>query len=630
VRDTRTRHWLYFRTPSCMYRQADCRFFWRVRNRKNRVVFQSEWPRPAVMPMADSVVAVLRTARAGSAGIGALLDVESQVRTNVLMLSPSMAPDRAIGYESADVLVWLNPDPAALPGVAQCDAIVHYVRQGGHLVLAAGSGWQALAQSFLADLLPARPTGSRLVKELPALHGFGLPKDIDKATVLMNLDRLRGQVLMDCKGRPVIVRGTVGVGRVTLIGFDPTTSPFADLRDRKRFWINMLEMDTERRNVQETAGMRPASGPLLRSLDEFPSFQPINFYLVAFFLIVYVILIGPVDYFVLKRLKKLHWTWVTFPSVAIASSLMAFLLLSSGRVVGFSGNRVSLVDASADSDEVAGTTYMTVLSPRQTRYRVGLEDVLAGSLVPLEFQALPTGGAGLRMSQTRCFVVGAGELIDRLLIRIWDAQTLEACWRAAAPALPEADLFLRGASLGGTVKNATRDMMHDAVILHRGRAIELGDIGPGVTEGLVRGARSSGIAAYVRRHRPKEFVSHAYQFGWRRRAPKRADADGAARWISLFSHAGAGKDRGLQRRWTPGGEKAPSVVFDMPARVQLPVPASPREAILMYGVSRSLVRVRMAGNPHFWDWTLMRVRVPVKAEARAKGDEETDKAVVGP
>jgi len=614
VRDTRTRHWIYVRAPYTEFRRQRYTFTWQVLDARGREMHRSRWKRPKVLPGRDSMVAVMRTANVARAGLGALTDQNSDVRVHALFISPQMAPDRALGYESADAVVWLNPNPSALATVSQRDAIVNYVRQGGHLVLAAGAGWQALKEPFLADLLPATPTGSRLATSLPPLEIYGtIPAD-RTSIILMGLRNARGRVLMSHGGSPIVVRGTAGLGRVTLIAFNPTTSPFADLKHRARFWSMALDVDTTRRRQTDVGTPRPASGPLIRSLNDFPGFKPINFVFVAIFLVAYVVLIGPVDYFVLKRLKKLHWTWVTFPAIAVVSSVMAFYFLSSGRVVGLWTNSVSIVDCSLDGGEMSGTTYMTMLSPKQTRYTVDLDGATGGSLVPREFET-ETGGGTWRLGQTTCQVIGAGERIEGLLVRIWDAQTFQASWRADPCDLPEVDLTGQGARLTGTIKNTTGDFMEDAVILFAGRVGVLGTIQAGRSIN-VGGVRWRSLADYAKDLTPGEFRPYDQWGGgwgqWQEMASKREGAEPAARWLSLFGGVAPTGGQPRFQRVISRQERYSSVVFDLPARLQLAGLDDADRAVVMYSVSRSPVAIRLvARRPRTWDCTVVRLRVPV-------------------
>ena len=58
-------------------------------------------------------------------------------------------------------------------------------------------------------------------------------------------------------GYPLIVRGTVGMGRVTLIAFDPTKAPFPDFKARERFWADVLQLDVARHDTKEVGRSTP-------------------------------------------------------------------------------------------------------------------------------------------------------------------------------------------------------------------------------------------------------------------------------------------------------------------------------------------------------------------------------------
>ena len=616
VRDTPTRHWVYFRAPGTVWRRPGQTFLWRLLDRRDRVVLRSRWANAEVFPTEDTCIVAMRGQNVPAAGLGALVDPDSEVRTHVRMLSAPVAPDRVAGYDSTDALVWINPDPAQFTP-AQVDALTEFVRRGGHLVLAAGSEWQALVGSFLADLLPARPTASAAVTGMTALNEYGDVDLSDAPIVLAQLADVRGEVLMDCAGKPAVVRGRCGYGVVTLLAFDPTKAPFANLKDRGRFWRETLRIDTPEVERQNVGTLANASIPLVRSLNDFPGFEPINFTFVTIFLIVYIVLIGPVDYFVLKRLRKLHWTWLTFPAVAVVCSVLAFGILSSGRVSALFANSISIVDASHDDGEIVGSTFTTFLSPRQTRYDVALAGVTDGAVLPREFETMggPSPGGGL--GQSKCFVGLGGEWIHRMLIRVWDAQTLQASWTAERPELPGVDLAWQGNALACTIENGTSDHLDNLVVLTGGRAFHLGDVAPGRKRTLRdRGAKS--VADAARAVTPEDFRErrhHGERFA-------RDEADGCARWVSLFSYAG--KDaNGDFRRYLPPGENAyRSTAFDFPRRIALDGLDARDRAVVLYTVKRSFGAIRLAGHsPQTWDMTLVRLRVPVRDAAKPEGDD---------
>ncbi|MFH0962534.1 MAG: hypothetical protein V2A58_00830 [Planctomycetota bacterium] len=619
--DTPTRHWVYFRSPVALYDNPGFRFHWRVLDTRGRARLRREWTRSVIASAGDTVIAVMRTAGVERAGLDALLTTDAVVRIHPLLVSPPLAPDRAIGYAAADAIVWINPVPSAFALTDQAEAIVDYVRQGGHLVIAVADGWQAVAQSFLADLVPAELAGSFLGGSLPALGAFGAPTG---PIVLARMSSVSGKVLMDAAGAPVVVRGELGLGRVTLIAFDPTKAPFADLKRREAFWADILGLDADV-SKDERRGREDVSGMLLRPLNDFPGFKPINFVFVGIFLAVYVILIGPVDYFLLKRLRKMHWTWITFPSIAVGASALAFLALSTGRVTGLNGNTVSIVSASAGGDEIAGLTFATVLSPSQTRYSVGIEGARA-SIAPREFDPLMrTPGAGPGWGASQCYVSPAGRRIDELLIRIWSAQTFEACWRAPAPALPRAKLSLDPSGrLVGEITNDTPYTLSDVTLIHGDSAWRLdGAMPPDKTVKLgPDGPRPQPLSQYAAGLAPSPNDSRESRRGmFGETSVKREVADAAARWVSLWTFARAGGKPSAFSRRLAQEHTYSDTFYDLARSVDVGDWLSDGHAVLLFSVDHPYVAIELSGvRPDFWNRTIVRIRVPVVPAAASEGD----------
>ena len=65
-------------------------------------------------------------------------------------------------------------------------------------------------------------------------------------------------------------------------------------------------------------GVSDLSTILRTALEQFPGVKLIPFGWVAFFIFLYILLIGPGDYFFLKKvLKRMELTWITFPTIVL-------------------------------------------------------------------------------------------------------------------------------------------------------------------------------------------------------------------------------------------------------------------------------------------------------------------------
>ena len=62
-------------------------------------------------------------------------------------------------------------------------------------------------------------------------------------------------------------------------------------------------------------------GEVQHRLENFEKVPVVNFGWVALFILVYILIVGPLDYFLLKRVfKRLELTWITFPAIVVVVS----------------------------------------------------------------------------------------------------------------------------------------------------------------------------------------------------------------------------------------------------------------------------------------------------------------------
>ena len=111
---------------------------------------------------------------------------------------------------------------------------------------------------------------------------------------------------------------------------------------------------------------RPSSAS---ALEQFPGVKLIPFGWVAFFIFLYILLIGPGDYFFLKKvLKRMELTWITFPTIVVAVSLLAYYaayLLKGNELLV---NQVDVVDVDQVDGLVRGSTWASMFSPQNRDY----------------------------------------------------------------------------------------------------------------------------------------------------------------------------------------------------------------------------------------------------------------------
>jgi hypothetical protein len=339
----------------------------------------------------------------------------------------TLLPDHWFGYQAVDLLFLSTRDKDFLLQLGKDNdasrdrlkAIAQWVRRGGRLVIPVSPrNADVLAQVLQSTVwqppLPVVPPreGTFEVARLGSAPNFARAVDKDfigdaknplKLAVLEPAKMIPGawDVLAAEKVggelKPVIARMPYGLGSITYLAFPLDDAPFtrwdAGTRDessaRVLFLKQLLAVLAPRVNpaVSEFDDMQQAandlSSQLQRSLDQF-DVRIIPFGYVALFIILYIIIVGPLDFLLLKYVfKRLEWTWFTFPTVVIAVSIAAYYTAYAIKGHDLKINKVDVIDfdlrTSADAKgaprkaSVYGQTFFTILSPRIQNYTVGIE-----------------------------------------------------------------------------------------------------------------------------------------------------------------------------------------------------------------------------------------------------------------
>ena len=303
-------------------------------------------------------------------------------------------PGRWYGYDAAKAIVVDTNDPETVAALADFrgQALVEWVRRGGHLVVSVGENWQAVVDGVLGPILPAIPKGRERVASLEAIDTFAnANKSItppgSPAVYVAKLEEVEargGKILSVTSGLPLVVRGPCGFGRVTLIGVDMDRAPFAEWPDRAAFWVRVIDIKRPLSDQNANAGIRfggrrlnqvgisDLSTQLRTTLDQFQGVKLIPFGWVAFFIFLYILMIGPGDYVLLRKVfGRMELTWFTFPAIVLSVSLAAYCAAYFFKGNELKINKVDIVDVDQVSGLTRGSTFSNLFSPQNRDYLLG-------------------------------------------------------------------------------------------------------------------------------------------------------------------------------------------------------------------------------------------------------------------
>jgi hypothetical protein len=240
-------------------------------------------------------------------------------------------PDRAAYLSGYSAVIVDRLDSGRLSR-AQLAALVQFVGLGGELVLAGGTDLARTLRALPAPLIAFQaPGGSNVDTLAPVAELSGLRSDVI-APVASGTLAAGAKVILDAPGgRALEAETSYGSGRVVELLFDPD-SPAAGAGTPASL-ATLAFTQAIGRGLQSIAGATPAGRTLVSGgnlpgvLFPRPSDSPFPpLWLVAGLLTVYLVMVLPVNYFVVRRLGFPALFWATAPALAIAFTIVSYLL----------------------------------------------------------------------------------------------------------------------------------------------------------------------------------------------------------------------------------------------------------------------------------------------------------------
>ena len=431
--------------------------------------------------------------------VGTILDAGRELKglTNMPILAGTVRyselrldelPERAEGWNALDALVLSGVDTGAL-NREQRGALREWVTRGGRLLVIGGPKWQAVGAG-IEDLLPIQAQGTAQVDGLSALsHYLRAPDPLDGGTTL-SVGTLRegANVLTAQNGVPLLVEGRLGFGKVFYLAADPDLQPLADWNGMQDLYGALLTPKFSQPNWQVPYWDTYQAD---EALSMFEGLEVPSVLYIICWMVFYILLVGPVSYLVLKRMKRNHLAWVTAPGLAIAFTVIAYTAGGLYRGASPILNRLAVVQAWEGQDQAQVRALVGLYSPNRATYTLQADDNLL--LSPLDNTASWTQVQDARGSQiTEVRLEASG-------MKSFVAEGLTA-------ALPIShDLVVQVSdkrpTLTGTVTNNSQVTLKDVSVFSQGYFRRLGELGPGKTIKvnllMENGARSAldGVAA---------------------------------------------------------------------------------------------------------------------------------------
>ncbi len=402
-------------------------------------------------------------------------------------------PTTPVGYDALDVLLLNQPDFRRLR-VEQQQAIVDWARSGGIVVMWAGPE-PVPTSGPLIDALPCTIGDVTMINlERGRLSDVGLPVRFEKITgrtLTRKPNRQVEEVSIFQGFGPAMFRSRVGLGEICVLPMETSAFQFQTVEHAASFWrrvlegaieVNVLKKDANNNNSfpgsQFDVRRRAAVDRTLDWLSDIPGAGSFGFSYIAIVLLAMMFIVGPIDWFVLKRLGRQPWTWVTTSGwiglVTVGAIYMGHVFKSGD----LHYRTVSIIDE-AGGARVAAVNLASIYAPRTTEYE--LECAPETWWRPAADESQWYGGDFQTELDFRQDY--QGNYPSPLLINVWNLRYIEGVSLAPEPAIVAANLKITGAKIIGTLTNRGSAELRNLTIRTKRGVAQLGNatIPPGAT-----------------------------------------------------------------------------------------------------------------------------------------------------
>lgn len=353
-------------------------------------------------------------------------------------------------------------------------ALEAWVSGGGTLVVAGGPQWRKALAGLPATLLPVQPES---LIDLPNLAGLQQLVDTESPAgqVQVTGGSLRPEsiVLARSGDTPLIATHRFGDGHVIYMAADPFSAPLANWNGMNALWRELLmrvlpdNVLTPSQYGVSSPGAIAVQNNISGALANLPVLDLPSSTLLAGVLLVYILLAGPVNYLILRRLRRRRLAWLTVPLLSLAFVALTYGMAFSSKGNDVVTNTISLVRSVPGMAVQPVTTYMGIFAPSETTYELQLASdglvaplpVFGGAKPISAVMNNPEPPVGIEIEQRNPSTVRLLGVEQWTMRSIYSEGTLSQTVNIAT------DLHISGDHLVGTITNRSSLVLTGCVVI---------------------------------------------------------------------------------------------------------------------------------------------------------------------
>lgn len=455
----------------------------------------------------DVFIGILSDQSSGFSSLSAL-PLPSQGGSIILdFLNANTMPTMAAALKNLNIIVMDNFTTTNLSAI-QLNVLQNWTNQGGSLILVGGPEWHRTLGTLPAGLVPIQVYGSSTIPAgtvlLPPggseVTGSGKhnipatiksPVSISAATLKPNGIDTTSEVILASSATPLIVQKHQEQGTIIYLAYDPTIEPILGWQGAGLLWNNLL-LRSLGDQLLPHSGISPGFGTSTQQVQTIlanrmsgflqsllPSSIPPPWRTLGILLLCYLLVLGPVRFLLVKRLKGRYWSWRIILSSIVIFSLLSYGLAYIEKGSSILSDSISIAQLSQNGTSVHISTYMGVFVPDEGDYQVQFP---GDTLVQPSPDSFSQSTGPITGAHTTVVPLQKSTSVNLQDVNIWTLHTILAEQDRQVHKSLLSQLALQNGSLVGTVTNASNSALSDTFLLMSNDALSLGQFAAGETK----------------------------------------------------------------------------------------------------------------------------------------------------
>jgi len=393
---------------------------------------------------------------------------------NLNQIKDYKLPEDPQGFAMANVIVI---DEMAIADLSQKqqESLLKWVQNGGTLLIGAANQVNTTAGIF-KDYLPlalSEQMTSVSTDSLSKLSGGGT---FTQPISIFGATENQGSIPVLTENNKILAsKKKVGSGEIIQTAFSLGDQPLASMEGYPALVEKLLNIQKISQQGMVAHGQSPVEQVSyeLRNVNElFPSFEvSVSYMLIVISL--YILIIGPILYFILKKIDKREHAWWIIPAISIVLSIVLFIFGAKDRIGQPQIQQSAFYKVNEDSS-VNGYYVESILTNRSGDFVVNADkDTSAFAL------RNSNSFAGVREDSHEISYIKENANGSTLTLRdlsYWSVQSFAGKSAARNIGKMDIDITLNNEKLTGTIKNNFPFALKDVTLISGIKEVKLGDI----------------------------------------------------------------------------------------------------------------------------------------------------------